>query len=73
MCKKTQLRCLCLCNGHKNTVRKLDQYSNKNIFDVNFYFYYIGSFSNVVAHDFCLFFSVTISVNGKVGFLNFRC
>ena len=36
--------------------------------------HYIGSILNAVALDFCQFFGdVTIVVNGKVGFLNFRC
>ena len=36
--------------------------------------HYIGSILNAVALDFCQFFGdITIVVNGKVGFLNFRC
>ena len=35
--------------------------------------HFIGSILNAVADDFCQFFcKVTIDVNGKVGFLNFR-
>ena len=36
--------------------------------------HYIGSILNAVAHDFCQFFgNVTIDINRKVQFLNFRC
>ena len=35
---------------------------------------YIGSILNAATHDICQFFgNITIGINGKVGFLNFRC
>ena len=66
---------MCLYERNKNySVRKLIYYSNKNIFDVIFYWRILNlQHLNAIVHDFCLFFGdVTIDVNGKVGFLNFR-
>ena len=47
---------------------------NTDLIKISINAHYIGSILNAVVHDFCHFFGdFTIGVNGKIGFLNFRC